>query len=189
MLRSLDSYPVEITTTLAAVVGGYSIAEYLHVSAPLATVVLGLVVGTRGVPVMSDTTREHLFSFWELLDEILNLVLFGLIGILIVSLSFGVPDLIAAAIAVPVVLVGRWLSVTLSLLCSPSCSSKQRGETSVLTWGGLRGGISIALVLSLPQFEGRSSLVSATYAVVLFSLLVQAPTLAYVVKRTTGRHG
>lgn len=182
MLRGVDSYPVEIITTLAAVVGGYSIAEYLHVSAPLATVVLGLVVGTRGVAVMSATTREHLFSFWELLDEILNLVLFGLIGIMIVSLSFGVDNLVAAAIAVPVVLLGRWMSVVISLLFDPKRPTKQKGVVSVLTWGGLRGGISIALVLSLPQFEGRSLLVSATYAVVLFSLLVQAPTLAHVVK-------
>lgn len=182
MLRGVDSYPVEIITTLAAVVGGYSVAEYLHVSAPLSIVVLGLVVGTRGVMVMSETTREHLFSFWELLDEILNLVLFGLIGIMIVSLYFGVDNLVAAAIAVPVVLLGRWMSVVISLLFDPKRPTKQKGVVSVLTWGGLRGGISIALVLSLPQFEGRSLLVSATYAVVLFSLLVQAPTLAHVVK-------
>ncbi len=183
MLKGMDSYPVEITTTLAAVIGGYSVAEYLHVSAPLVTVVLGLVVGTKGVRVMSDTTREHLFSFWELLDEILNLVLFGLIGIMIVSLSFGGSSLLAAAIAVPVVLLGRWMSVVISLLFDPNRSTSRAGAISVLTWGGLRGGISIALVLSLPQFEGRSLLVSATYAVVLFSLLVQAPTLPRIIKR------
>lgn len=182
MLRGVDSYPVEIITTLAAVIGGYSLAEYLHVSAPLSTVVLGLVVGTRGVAVMSETTREHLFSFWELLDEILNLVLFGLIGIMIVSLSFGWDNLVAAAIAVPVVLLGRLMSVVLSLIFDPKRPTKQKGVVSVLTWGGLRGGISIALVLSLPQFEGRTLLVSATYAVVLFSLLVQAPTLSHVAK-------
>ncbi len=184
MLRGVDSYPVEITTTLAAVVGGYALAEHLHVSAPLTVVMLGLLVGNKGVTeLMSATTREHLLSFWELLDEILNLVLFGLIGINILALSFDLSNIVTALLAVPVVLLGRWMSVVISLLFDRARSTANTAVVTVLTWGGLRGGISIALALSMPQFEGRSLLVSATYAVVLFSLLVQGTTLKRVVQR------
>jgi CPA1 family monovalent cation:H+ antiporter len=172
---------------LAAAIGGFALAERLHVSGPLVVVVAGLVVGNRGVKRMNDTTREHLFSFWELLDEILNLVLFGLIGMMILALPIGMDNVLAALIAIPVVLFARWMSVVTSLALSGKGRRAEAETVSVLTWGGLRGGISIALALSLPQFDGRSELVSAAYGVVLFSLLVQATTLGRLVRHFAAR--
>lgn len=185
MLKGVDSYPLEILITLALATGGYSLAEHLRVSAPLAVVVMGLVIGNHGArSAMSQRTREHLFSFWELLDEVLNLVLFGLIGIKLVALSDSSGSWWAAALMVPVVLASRWLSVGIpSWMLRPLSPERTPHSVKVLTWGGLRGGISIALALSLPSFEGRETLVMATYAAVLFSLLVQAPTLGWLLHR------
>lgn len=185
VLKGMDSYPVEILTTLAAVVGGYAAIESLHMSAPLAMVALGLYVGNFGAEfAMSEETREHLYSFWELLDEILNLVLFGLIGIKLLSLNITGYHVLVGALAIPVVLLGRAGSVYSVLrLSQPLTRALAPGRVAILTWGGLRGAISIALALSLPEFEGRSLLIAATYMAVLFSLLVQAPTLGSLVRR------
>jgi monovalent cation:H+ antiporter, CPA1 family len=187
MLKGVDSYPVEIIITLALATGGYALAERLHVSAPLAVVVMGLVVGNHGArSAMSASTREHLFSFWELLDEVLNLVLFGLIGVKLLALAASSDDAAwgAAALLVPVVLFARFASVGIpAVLLRPWIKHPTPHAVKVLTWGGLRGGISVALALSLPDFQGRDTFVVATYAVVLFSLLVQAPTLGLLLKR------
>jgi monovalent cation:H+ antiporter, CPA1 family len=185
MLKGVDSYPVEILITLALATGGYSFAEHLHVSAPLSVVVMGLVIGNHGAKsAMSETTRQHLFSFWELLDEVLNLVLFGLIGLKLVALTNSEGSWLAAALLVPVVLFARFASVGLpSLALRPWLEKRDPHAVKVLTWGGLRGGISVALALSLPVFDGRETFVMATYAVVLFSLLVQAPTLGLLLRR------
>lgn len=187
MLRGIDSYPVEIMTTLALATGGYSLAEALHVSAPLAVVLMGLVIGTHGATVvMSEKTREHLFQFWELLDELLNLVLFGLIGLEIIALSLHLHILLIGLAAIPVVLVARALSVSVPLLALQNFRRLNPHSATILTWGGLRGGISIALALTLPAFEGREMVIGVTYLVVVFSLLVQATTLGVVVRRITG---
>lgn len=184
MLKGVDSYPVEILITLALATGGYSLAERLHVSAPLAVVISGLVVGNQGAAhAMSETTRQHLFSFWELLDEVLNLVLFGLIGIKLLSLADTDVSWAAAAMAIPLVLLARFVSVGLPLLALKPWLNSVTHTVKVLTWGGLRGGISIALALSLPEFEGKSLFVVATYGVVLFSLIVQAPTLSPLLRK------
>lgn len=184
MLKGVDSYPVEILITLALATGGYSLAERLHVSAPLAVVISGLVVGNQGAAhAMSETTRQHLFSFWELLDEVLNLVLFGLIGIKLLSLADTDVSWAAAAMAIPLVLLARFVSVGLPLLALKPWLNSVTHTVKILTWGGLRGGISIALALSLPEFEGKSLFVVATYGVVLFSLIVQAPTLSPLLRK------
>lgn len=189
MLRDLDSYPVEILITLALATAGYSIAEFLHVSAPLAVVVMGLVIGNHGAAKnMTEKTREHLFNFWGLLDELLNLVLFGLIGLEVIALSFQLTDLWLGIIAIPVVLIARYASVVSPITVLRRFRSISPHAVKILTWGGLRGGISIALALSLPPFEGRDMVIGVTYVVVIFSLLVQATTLGPLV-RYLGRKG
>lgn len=189
MLRDLDSYPVEILITLALATAGYSVAEFLHVSAPLAVVVMGLVIGNHGAAKnMTEKTREHLFNFWGLLDELLNLVLFGLIGLEVIALSFQLTDLWLGIIAIPVVLIARYASVVSPITVLRRFRSISPHAVKILTWGGLRGGISIALALSLPPFEGRDMVIGVTYVVVIFSLLVQATTLGPLV-RYLGRKG
>ncbi|SMG57926.1 cation:proton antiporter [Paraburkholderia susongensis] len=184
LLRGIDSYPVEILITLALATGGYSLAEVLHVSAPLAVVIMGLVIGNHGaLTSMSAKTREHLFNFWELLDELLNLILFGLIGLEIIALSLQLRIVWLGLAAIPVVLFARAVSVAIPLLALQNFRRLNRHSTLVLTWGGLRGGISIALALSLPEFEGREMLIGATYLVVVFSLLIQATTLGPLIRR------
>lgn len=184
MLKGVDSYPVEILITLALATGGYSLAERLHVSAPLAVVISGLVVGNQGAAhAMSETTRQHLFSFWELLDEVLNLVLFGLIGIKLLSLADTDVSWTAAILTIPLVLLARFISVGIPLLVLKPWLNSVTHTVKILTWGGLRGGISIALALSLPEFGGKDLFVVATYAVVLFSLIVQAPTLSPLLRK------
>ncbi|MDB5954292.1 sodium:proton antiporter [Ramlibacter sp.] len=185
MLKGVDSYPVEIIITLALATAGYSLAEHLHVSAPLTVVVAGLVIGNHGArSAMSERTREHLFSFWDLVDEILNLVLFGLVGLQLLAWSSDEVAWLAAALIVPVVLLARFLSVGVpALALRPWLKRRTPHAVKVLTWGGLRGGISVALALTLPEFSGRDTLVMGTYAVVMFSLLVQAPTLGWYLDR------
>ncbi len=178
MLKGVDSYPVEILITLALATGGYALAERLEVSAPLAVVVMGLVIGNEGARhAMSRRTREHLFSFWDLLDQVLNLMLFGLIGIRMMSLGADRISVLAAVVLLPLVVVARFVSVGLPVTVLRTWLPATPHGIKIMTWGGLRGAISIALALSLPVFEGREVFVTATYGVVLFSLLVQAPTL------------
>lgn len=187
MLRTLDSYPVEILITLALATAGYSFAEFLHVSAPLAVVVMGLVVGNHGaVRHVSEKTREHLHNFWSLIDDLLNLVLFGLIGLAVVSLSLELRLLWLGLGAIPVVLLARALSVGIPMTLLGRFRERSPHAIKIMTWGGLRGGISIALALSLPAFEGRDLVIGVTYVVVVFSLLVQATTLGALVKRLNG---
>ncbi|MBB5411963.1 MULTISPECIES: cation:proton antiporter [unclassified Paraburkholderia] len=184
LLRGIDSYPVEILITLALATGGYSLAEALHVSAPLAVVIMGLVIGNHGASTsMSEKTREHLFNFWDLLDELLNLVLFGLIGLEIIALSLRVEIVWLGLAAIPVVLFARGVSVAIPLLALQNFRRLSPHSAVVLTWGGLRGGISIALALSLPEFHGREMFIGVTYLVVVFSLLIQATTLGPLIRR------
>ncbi len=184
MLRSLDSYQVEILITLAVVMGGYALAHTLHLSGPIAMVVAGLLLGNHGrVLAMSERTRRHLDTFWELVDEILNAVLFVLIGLEVLALSFGGTDLLAGLILIPVVLAARFVSVSLPVTVLRPLRGFSPGVVRILTWGGLRGGISVALALSLPPGEARDLLLPATYLIVLFSLAVQGLTVGRVARR------
>jgi CPA1 family monovalent cation:H+ antiporter len=184
MLRSIDQYQVEILVTLAVVTGGYALAGALHLSGPIAMVVAGLLLGNHGrLRAMSDRTERHLDIFWELVDEILNAVLFVLIGLEVLVLSFGLGEVVAGLVMIPVVLAARLASVALPVSVLRPFREFSRGVVPVLTWGGLRGGISVALALSLPAGEARTLLLPVTYVVVLFSLVVQGLTVGRLAKR------
>ncbi len=178
LMRSIDDYATEIMLTLAVVTGGYALAQYLHVSGPIAMVVAGLMVGqqTRQYA-MSATTRHHLDAFWETIDHILNAILFVLIGLEAIVLKFPPQAILMAALAIPIVLLSRWLSVVLPIQIMHSRYHFIPYTVRMLTWGGLRGGISIALALSLPAFEQRDLILAMTYGVVIFSILVQGLTV------------
>ncbi len=183
-MRAIDDYPVELLITLATVMGGYALAQQIHVSGPVAMAVAGLLIGNQGVAfAMSDTTRDYVIKFWALVDEVLNAVLFLLIGLEGVAL-IGEPGLLVFGLAaIPLVLAARALSVGAPLLLWTK-SLPFRATFPVMVWGGLRGGISIALALSLPLGEHKDLLITATYIVVLFSVLVQGATIGRVIKRT-----
>ena len=183
MLRSTDQYQVEILITLALVMGGYQLASALHASGPIAVVVIGLLIGNHGRRfAMSDATREHLDSFWELIDELLNAILFVLIGLVVVDITFRVDYLEAALIAIPIVLLSRFVCVGLPIQLMSLVREFSNRATLILTWGGLRGGVSVALALSLPQGPARDAIISITYGVVAFSIIVQGLTIRRVVE-------
>lgn len=183
MLRSVDNYQVEILITLALVMGCFGVADLLHTSGPIAVVVAGLLIGNHGRRwAMSEKTREHLDNFWELLDEMLNSILFVLIGLEVLVLSFRQPYLIAGLVAIPLVLAARWLSVVLQIRLFSLVREFSASTITILTWGGLRGGISVALALSIPYGPMRDAIVTITYVVVAFSILVQGLTINRVLE-------
>ena len=185
LLRSIDQYQVEVLLTLAAVIGGYALAGHLHVSGPLAMVVAGVMIGNRGrADAMSDTTRRYVDMFWELLDEILNAVLFVLIGMEVVLVAFPGHILLAGAAAALVVLLARFLTVGLPVLLMDRAFRLPRRSWQVLTWGGLRGGISVALALSLAPGPTRDIVLALTYCVVVFSIIVQGLSVSALVRHS-----
>jgi len=187
MLKRVDNYQVEVLLTLALAMGVYALADGLHLSAPIAAVVAGLLVGNRGRAfAMSEKTREHVDTFWELIDEILNVVLFLLIGLELLVLPIERGWLVAGALSIPIVLSARWLSVASIIGPLGGVTAQAKGAISVLTWGGLRGGISVAMALSLPASDSRSLILTLTYFVVVFSILVQGLTVGRVIGMTGG---
>ena len=184
MLRSVDQYQVEILTTLALAMGGYALAGAIHVSGPIAIVVAGLMIGNHGRRfAMSDTTREHLDTFWELVDEILNAVLFVMIGLEVLVLAFVPSHLLVGILAIPIVLLARFISVGIPVSVLRYFREFSPRVITILTWGGLRGGISVALALSLPQGPERELILTITYIVVIFSILVQGLSISHLVAR------
>jgi CPA1 family monovalent cation:H+ antiporter len=184
LMRSVDEHNIEILITLSIVMGGYVLAQRLHVSGPIAMAVAGVVIGNPGVRLaMSDQTRMHLLSFWSLLDEILNSVLFLIIGLEVIAIESDVCHLLAGLLAIPIVLGARALSVALPLGLMRWVQSVAPGTYAMLVWGGLRGGISIALALTLPAGELQSLLLTATYVVVVFSVAVQGTTVGLAARR------
>jgi Na+:H+ antiporter len=184
LLKRVDNYQVEILVTLALVTGGFALADALHTSGAIAMVVAGLLIGNHGrMFAMSAATREHLDSFWELVDEILNAVLFVLLGLELLVLKLSIPFLVAGVVAIVVVLVARWLSVAGIAALFWRRKTFTPGAVKVLTWGGLRGGISVALALSVPPGPHRAALLAVTYVVVAFSIVVQGLTIGPLVRR------
>jgi CPA1 family monovalent cation:H+ antiporter len=186
MLKTVDNYQVEVLITLALVMGGYAIAGRLHLSGPIAIVVAGLLIGNHGrAMAMSEHTRENLDTFWELIDEVLNAVLFVLIGLEVLVLTFTREYLIAGLAAIPLVLFARLLSVSFTINFLRRFRMFPPHVVRILTWGGLRGGISVALALALPRGPEREILVAVTYLVVLFSIIVQGLTLGPLIRRSS----
>lgn len=182
LLKRVDRYQVEVLITMAAVIGGYRAAELLHVSAPLAIVVAGLMVGNHGRHFgMSALTRRHLDTFWELVDEVLNAVLFVLIGLEYLILPHQVSFLVAGLLMIPLVLLARLTSVGATLRFLRLFRPMDRGTVRILTWAGLRGGISVALALSLPPGPDRHAIIAITYVVMTFSILVQGLTVGRMI--------
>ena len=185
LLRAIDNYQEEVLITLAAVMGGYALADHLPVSGPLSMVVVGLIVGNQGrTAAMKEITRERLYVFWDLVDAILNCVLFVLIGFEVILVPFSQAILGPAVVVIGLALTSRWITIAIPMKIFRHSFGLPAGAWKVLTWGGLRGGISVALALSLPHGEPREILVTLTYAVVVFSILVQGLSIGHLVKRT-----
>ena len=183
-MRAIDDYPVEVLISLALVTGTYALATRLHMSGPIAVVVAGILIGNRGpIDALSDETQRFLFGFWTLVDEILNSVLFLLIGLEVLVLRFDWSFISLALAAIPLALLARFVSVGVPVLALKRVTDFTPGTIRILTWGGLRGGISVALALALPESEIKTVILAATYAVVLFTIIVQGLTLAPLVKR------
>lgn len=184
VIRRTDDYVLEVLLTLALVMGGYSLAHELHVSGPLAMVVAGLFIGNHGVSFgMSEKSAAHVSDFWHLVDEILNAVLFLLIGVEVFAIPFGDQALLPALATIPLVLLARLGAVLPPVSVMRLREGDNRGAITVMTWGGLRGGVSVALALSLPESEWKPAILTATYVVVVFSIVVQGLTVGRVIRR------
>jgi monovalent cation:H+ antiporter, CPA1 family len=187
LLKSIDHYQVELLLTLSLVTGGYALANSLHVSGPLAIVAAGILIGNQGRHfAMSEKTRQQIDTFWALVDEILNAVLFVLIGLEMLILTMKPGFWIAAAATIPMVLLARLVSVWIPAILMRKAFSSSQGLIRIMTWGGLRGGISVALALSIPTGAERDLILAVTYAVVVFSILVQGLTVPWLVRSTLG---
>lgn len=184
LLKSIESYMEEVLITLAAVLGGYALAIHLHISGPLSMVIAGLIIGNHGRELaMGDTTRQYLDMFWELLDAMLNSVLFVLIGLEVIIISFSANLFVAIIPVIVIVLCARLTTVGLptGLLRKPF--KLPEGAWQILTWGGLRGGISVALALFLPQGPERDLILALTYSIVVFSILCQGLSIGVLIRK------
>ena len=184
LLRTVDAHRVEELLTLALAMGGYALADALHLSAPLEVVAAGLVAAARARHgAMSGTTLDHVDRFWDLIDDLLNVILFLLMGLELLVMRWHWQYFYAGLLAIPVVLAARWLSVAASLLLVRIFHRPLPGAHTVLTWGGLRGGLAIALALSLPSGLPHDRLIAITYVVVIFSIVVQGLTMEPLLRR------
>ncbi|MEP7317531.1 MAG: sodium:proton antiporter [Panacibacter sp.] len=184
LLKSIDHYETEVMITIAIVMSGYYIASLLHISGPLAMVVAGLFTGSKtSRQVVSETTHIYLDKFWELVDVLMNAILFVLIGLRLMLLDFTISYLIIGLLTIPVVLIGRWVSVSLPLLFAKRWITFDKKAQFLMIWGGLRGGLSFAMALSLSGDHNKDLLVFTTYIIVLFSIIVQGLTVGKLAKK------
>jgi len=183
-LRPIDDYKVEILLTLALVMGGYYLAGQLNVSGPLAMVVAGIITGNKTRrEAFSTLSKDYFGKFWELIDEILNAVLFLFIGLEMLIIRIDSLIMLIGAICIFICLLARWLSVSLPVWLLRRRLRFEKNSVAILTWGGLRGGISVAMALSLGTEMHRNEWVSITYMIVLFSILVQGLSIGNVARR------
>ncbi len=178
VMRLIDDYPLEVLLTLGLALGGYELAIYLHVSGPIFAVCAGLLIGDVGTRHgMSEETRAYVDGFWRLIDEILNAVLFLMIGFEVFAVSFGLDSLTSGAIAIVLALFARFMAVAVPITILQPFRSFSGGVIPIMTWGGLKGGISVALALSLPRGEWTTLILTSTYMVVVFSIIIQGLTV------------
>ncbi|PID35862.1 MAG: sodium:proton antiporter [Rhodobacterales bacterium] len=184
VMRRIDDYALEVLITLALAFGGYELAVALHVSAPIMAVCAGLLIGEVGAKHgMSAQTREYVDAFWKLIDEILNAVLFLLIGFEVFAVAFNMDVLLTGVLSIGLALIARLAAVAVPVLLLKPFRHFSRGVIPIMTWGGLKGGISVALALALPDSEWKPLILGATYIVVLFSIIVQGLTVTRVAER------
>jgi CPA1 family monovalent cation:H+ antiporter len=185
LMKSIDDYDVEVIITLAAVMGGTLLAQKLHMSAPLAMVACGLMVGKDTVrnSAMSEITETYVDKFWELVDILLNTILFVLIGMEILVLTFSGQYIFAGLLAVPIVLLSRYISLWIPIHFFSKKLEFVPNTNLIMTWGGLRGGISIALALSLTTQMHRELFLVITYVIVVFSIIGQGLTVGPLIKK------
>jgi CPA1 family monovalent cation:H+ antiporter len=188
LLRQVDDYNVELIISLALAAGTYSLAGMLGVSGPIAVVVAGILIGNHGMSLaMSEATRQHLSTFWRLVEETLNALLFLLIGLEIAAIELARASLLAMLLMIPAMLAIRWISVALSALPHSLRLPDRFATLTILTWGGLRGGLSVAMALSLPEGPAKAPILTIAYGIVVFSIVVQGLTLERVARRAFGR--
>jgi len=188
-MYEIDEHNLEVLITLAMVMVTYVVALKLHMSGPIAMVVAGLLIGNKGMKfAVSDKTKDYVQKFWSLLDEILNSVLFLLIGLEVLIVAQRADHVGVALLLIPVTLVARWFAVSVPITILSRWQTFTKGAIPILTWGGLRGGIAVALALSLPNNEFKPTILTITYAVVLFSIIVQGLTIKRLVERTVAKH-
>ncbi|MGB0959946.1 MAG: cation:proton antiporter [Halocynthiibacter sp.] len=184
LMRRIDDYSLEVLLTLGLVMGGYALAVRLHFSAPIMAVVAGLFIGDIGMKHgMSEMTRQYVDGFWKIIDEILNAVLFLMIGFEVFAVAFTSDAFIAGVLAIVLALIARLAAVAIPVIILKPFRDFSPGVIPIMTWGGLKGGISVALALSLPDTEWKPIILAATYIVVLFSIIVQGLTVARVATR------
>lgn len=184
IMRRIDDYPLEVLLSLGLAFGGYQLAVYLHLSGPIMAVVAGLFIGDVGVKYgMSEQTRRYLDSFWVLIDEILNAVLFLLIGVEVFAVAFDVSAFWGGILCIGLSLIARLAAVVIPVLILRPFRDFARDVIPIMTWGGIKGGISVALALSLPDSEWKPVILTATYIVVVFSIVVQGLTIAPLARK------
>ena len=186
VICEINDYSVEVLLTLALAFGGYQLALWLHVSAPIMAVCAGLLIGDEMTAhAMTQKTRDYVDAFWKLLDEILNAILFLMIGLEVFAIAFSIGAITAGLLAIGLSLLARWCAVIVPIMVLRPFRDFSQGVVPIMTWGGLKGGISVALALSLPESEFKPLILTVTYIVVLFSIIVQGLTVAPMARRVS----